>query len=188
MDVGTTSGQVSDGTETVKQKTQEGAVEVVERTRGLLRTQVDQRSTQAGEHARTAAETLRQTASQLRQDGDSEKARYAGFADQGADRLERLGGYLTSADADELLARVEALGRKRPWLVVGSGLLGGLVAARFLKASSESRYRGVGQSSRVTTDGAWERSELPPASELTPGPASDRPVSWEEHGVGAYQS
>jgi hypothetical protein len=184
MDESNTSGHFSDETEGVKEKTQEQAIHTVERTRALLRTQVDQRSTQAGRHARAVAETLRQTATQLREDGDSQKGRYAGIADQGADRLDRLGGYLTNVDADELLARVEATGRKRPWLVAGSGLVGGLAAARFLKASSKSRYQLAGRDSGETTRGDWDHPE-PPPSELNPAPALEEPVSWEEHGVGA---
>jgi hypothetical protein len=155
--------------------------------RGVIRTQVDQRSTQAGQQARTAAETLRQTASQLREDGDPQKARYAGIADQGADRLERLGGYLTDADADELLTRVETIGRDRPWLVAGSGLVAGLAAARFLKASSRSRSNAAGSNARGATTDGWERPEPLPSSEIKPAAASASRESWEEQGVGAYR-
>jgi hypothetical protein len=61
-------------------------------------------------------------------------------ADQGADRLERVGTYLTNADADEILDRAEDLARRQPWLIAGAGLLVGIAAARFLKASSQERY------------------------------------------------
>jgi hypothetical protein len=185
MDEVSTNAHVSDQTEAAKQKMQDQAVEAVEQTRGVLRTQVDERSTQAGQQVRTAAETLRQTAGQLRQDGDSQKARYARIADQSADRLDRLGEYLTNADADELLARIEAIGRKRPWLVAGSGLVGGLVAARFLKASSRSRYHVTGRHPGRTATDDWNR--LPAgSSDVGHAPAPERPVSWEEQRVGAY--
>ena len=107
---------------------------------GGAASQVDTRSTQAGEQAQSLAETLRQTASQLRQTGDGQKTRYAGIADQGADRLERVGGYLTESDAEELLSKVEEVARRQPWLVVGTGLILGIATARFLKASSTERY------------------------------------------------
>jgi hypothetical protein len=187
MDEISTNEHVSEETEAATQTTRDQAVQAVERTQGVIRTQIDQRSTQAGQQVSTAAETLRQTANQLRQDGDSQKARYARIAHQGADRLERLGGYLTNADADELLARIEAMGRKQPWLVAAGGLVGGLAAARFLKASSKSRYHVAGKSSGGTTTGAWERSAPPPPSELEAAPSPDRPLSWEEQGVGAYR-
>lgn len=124
----------------VKETAQEQVGEAAQKGRGMLRRQVDERSTMAGRQATSAAETLRQTASQMREEGDPQKARMASFADQGADRLERVGGYLTDADADELLGRAEDMARQQPWLIAGAGLLVGIAAARVLKASSTDRY------------------------------------------------
>lgn len=124
----------------VREAAQEQVGEVAEKGRGALRRQVDDRSTTAGGQASSAAEALRQTAAQMRQEGDPQKARMASFADQGADRLERVGGYLTDADADELLGRAEDMARQQPWLIAGAGLLVGIAAARVLKASSTDRY------------------------------------------------
>ena len=140
MDTDTAKTQVADVVDSAREKTQEQASHVVEKGRGALRSQVDARSTQVGEQAQSIAESLRQTALQLRQTGDGQKARYAGVADQGADRLERVGGYLTESDAEELLSRVEEVARRQPWLVVGTGLILGIATARFLKASSTERY------------------------------------------------
>ncbi len=140
MDTDTTKTQVADVVDSAREKTQEQASHAVEKGRGALRTQVDTRSTQAGEHSQSIADTLRQTAAQLRQTGDEQKTRYAGIADQGADRLERVGGYLTESDAEELLSRVEEVARRQPWLVGGTGLILGIATARFLRASSTDRY------------------------------------------------
>ena len=57
-----------------------------------------------------------------------------------ADRIERFGGYLEQTSGDELLRDVEDFARRRPWMVAGIGLVVGLAASRFLKASSERRY------------------------------------------------
>ena len=124
----------------VREAAQEQAGEAAEKGRGALRRQVDDRSTMAGRQASSAAETLRQTAAQMRQEGDPQKARMASFADQGADRLDRVGSYLVEADADELLGRMEDVARQQPWLIAGAGLLVGIAAARVLKASSTDRY------------------------------------------------
>jgi ElaB/YqjD/DUF883 family membrane-anchored ribosome-binding protein len=132
--------QVADVVDSAREKTQKQASDAVDKGRGALRSQVDMRSTQAGEQAQSIAETLRQTAMQLRQSGDDQKGRYAQIADQGADRLERVGSYLTESDAEELLSKVEDVARRQPWLVVGTGLILGLATARFLKASSTERY------------------------------------------------
>ena len=118
------------------------------------------------------AQTLRQTAGQLREGGDRQQAEYARFAEKGAERLENVGRYLTESDADELLAKLEDGARRQPWLVAGFGLLLGIGAARFLKASSGERYH------RATPDRRWDayatRQPQPlsdPGPSITAGPA-----------------
>ena len=137
-----TKEQAADVVDAAKQTAQQQVGEAAEKGRSVMRRQVDQRSTQAGEQASSVAETLRQTASQIRAQGDPQKLRLASAANQGADRLERVGAYLTSADADEILERAEDVARRQPWLIAGAGLLLGIAAARFLKASSQERYYG----------------------------------------------
>jgi hypothetical protein len=152
------AGQAAEG---VKETAQEQVGEMAEKGRGMLRRQVDDRSTMAGRQATSVADTLRQTALQMREQGDPQKARMASFADQGADRLERVGGYLTEADADELLDRVEDIARQQPLLVAGAGLLLGIAAARVLKASSSDRYYRA-QPARPVTAYETGRPQLSP--------------------------
>jgi hypothetical protein len=135
-----TSGQLSDAVDSAKQKTEEQAGQIVESGRGALRNQIDQRSTQAGRQAKSVADSLRDTATQMRLDGDPQKQRFAGIAESGADKLDNAGRYLTEADADELLHKLEDFGRQQPLLIAGAGLLLGIAAGRFLKASSTNRY------------------------------------------------
>lgn len=169
-DTGSTKEQAADMVVSAKQTAQEQVGQAADKGRGALRGQVDQRSTQAGQQAQTLAETLRQTASQIRMEGDEQKARYAGIADQGADRLERVGGYLADADADEILGKVEDVARQQPWLIAGAGVLLGIAAARFLKASSSERY-ARSQSGWQNGGRAWSPAELPPipTGETIPG-------------------
>lgn len=146
----------------------------VEKGRGALRAQVDSRSTQVGQQAQSAADTLRQTATHLRESGDQQKERYAQAADAGAERLDRIGTYLRESDSDELLAKLEDGARRQPWLVAGVGLLAGVAAARFLKASSTDRYyrsAAVGGNS-ATWQPDHRMSEFGEARPLVPaGPA-----------------
>lgn len=144
----------------VKQAAQERAGEAAEKGRSALRRQVDERSTLAGHQAVSVADTLRQTASQMRQEGDPQKARMASVADQGADRLERVGSYLTDADADELLGRVESVARQQPWLIAGAGVLVGIAAARVLKASSTDRYYRTQPARMASGDQVWREPQL----------------------------
>lgn len=119
------------------QQVQEKASEAKERTRERLSEQVDTRSTQAGEQMTSTAGALRQTARQLRND---QQAQPAQLLEGVADRVERLGDYLTANDGDRLLRDVERMARRQPWLVVGGGIVLGLAAARFTKASSSRRF------------------------------------------------
>ena len=134
------------------------------------REQVNERSTQAGERVTTAAGDVRSVAEELRKQGKDTPARYA---EQAADRAERLGGYLKDADADRLLRDVEDLGRRQPWAVIAGGLAVGFMASRFLKASSSERYRSSpGPASR-------DRRVGPPTDAAT-GPLRrcPRPPAW----------
>jgi hypothetical protein len=173
MDTDQAKTQVADVVDSAREKTQDQAGQAIEKGRGMLRAQIDSRSTQAGQQAASLADTLRQTATQLRASGDEQKARYARLADQGAERLEHAGGYLADSDADELLSKVEDMARQQPWLIAGAGLLVGIAAARFLKASSSERYQRSQRMARLAPAPAWEP---PPEPLLAPTGPRDVPL------------
>jgi hypothetical protein len=145
-----TKSQVQEATSAAQEK----VVELNERGKGKLGDTLDQRTNQAGEQARKMAQVLRQSGEQLRSQGEGEQA--AGVAEGAADRIERIGGYLEKTGGDELLRDVEEFARRRPWMIAGIGLLAGLAASRFLKASSERRYGSMqaGDSSHWHKHGA----------------------------------
>ena len=97
----------------------------------------DQRSTEAGDRVSGIASDVRSVSEQLREQGKDQPAKLAG---QAADRAEQLGAYLQRSDADRILNDVEDFGRRRPWAVIAGGMALGIVASRFLKASSSTRY------------------------------------------------
>jgi hypothetical protein len=111
--------------------------EATDQAKGALRSQVDQRATDAGQRVGGLASDVRTVGAQLREQG---KDRPAKLADQAADRAERLGSYLTESDADRILGDIEDLGRRQPWAVLAGGVAVGFVASRFLKASAGTRY------------------------------------------------
>ncbi|HEX8854906.1 MAG TPA: hypothetical protein VF752_04835 [Thermoleophilaceae bacterium] len=119
---------------------QEKAQEVAGQARGRVREQVDQRSSQVGRQLSQSAQDARSIGEQLRRQGKDGPAR---LADQAANRAERVGGYLENSDGDKLLRDVEDFGRRQPVAVVLGGLVIGFAASRFLKASSEDRYRST---------------------------------------------
>jgi len=121
----------------VSDQAKENAQEATGQAKGALRSQVDQRSTDAGRRVGGFASDVRSVGAQLREQG---KDRPAKLADQAADRAERLGSYLSESDADRILGDIEDFGRRQPWAVLAGGLAVGLVASRFLKASAGDRY------------------------------------------------
>lgn len=144
---------------------QEKAHQASAKAQEMLREQVDQRSTQAGERATGTAQDLRSVSEELRNQGKDTPAR---FADEAAERTERLGSYLSESDADRLLSDVEEFGRRRPWAVLAGGLAVGMAAARFLKASSQSRYQGQIRSEGPTRE---VRATIPPEPTVPVEPA-----------------
>lgn len=132
-------GQVAEKAQEVAGQVQEKAGEAAEGAKSQLRSQVDRRSTEAGQRVGTTAADIRSGADQLRQQGKQQPAR---LAEQAADRAERLGDYLRRSDGDRILHDVEDAARRRPWAVAAGCFAIGFVASRVLKASSSERYRG----------------------------------------------
>ncbi len=116
---------------------QEKGSELREQGSARLRGQFDQRSSRAGSQVRSLAEALRRSGNDLGNEGNSNAAQLTG---QAADRIERLGNYLEQKSGDELMRDIETFARRRPWMLTGIGMLAGMAAARFMKASSEQRY------------------------------------------------
>ena len=140
--VGQASAQVQDAASTAQEK----AVELKEQGKGKLGEALDQRTNDAGMQARKMAQALRRSGEQLSREGDDQQM--AGLVEGAADRIERLGGYLERTSGGELVRDVEDFARRRPWTIAGIGLVTGLAASRFLKASSERRYAGSAQAGR----------------------------------------
>jgi hypothetical protein len=157
---GSTADQVKEQVKDKAQVAQDRARAATGQARSRFREQVDQRSTLAGERASATAQDVRSVADGLRQQGKEAPAR---LAEQAADRVDHVGRYLRSADADRLLTDVEDFARRRPWAVAAAGLALGFAASRVLKASSRQRYqsyqdRGRGPSRSWFDDGGYERT------------------------------
>jgi ElaB/YqjD/DUF883 family membrane-anchored ribosome-binding protein len=158
------TAQAKDKAQEVAGQAQEKAQEAAGQARDRIRTQIDDRSTKAGEQVSTHAQDLRSVGDSLRQQGKDQPAK---LADQAADRLERAGGWLTQSDADRIIGDVEDFARKNPWAVMAGGLALGFAASRMLKASSTDRYNSAQQRTIPATTGDQGRFTRP-ASATTP--------------------
>jgi hypothetical protein len=177
-------GNESSSVQDVAGQAQEKAREAAGKAQETLREQVEQRARQTGERVSGTAEDLRSVGEELRKQGKDGPAK---IADRAAQQTEKVGSYLTEKGPDQLLHDVEDFGRRRPWAVMAGGLLVGAAAARFLKASSRSRYRersGAGTSpggelGRPSTSPPLPRQSAAPGTALpgAPPPAAPEPTA-----------
>jgi hypothetical protein len=138
---GTNDGETTaqDKVKEVTGQAQEKAQEAAGKLQDTVQKQVDERTDQAGEKVSGTADDVRSVAEELRKQGKDGPAK---LADQAADQAEKVGSYLSGTGPEQMLHDVEDFGRSRPWALLAGGLVAGAVAARFLKASSRSRYEG----------------------------------------------
>jgi hypothetical protein len=171
--VGQATSQVQDAASTAQEK----AVELKEQGKGKLGEALGQRTSEAGEGARKLAQALRRSGEQMRAQDDS--GHVPAIAGGAADRIEQLGGYLERTSGDDLLRDVEGFARRRPWVVAGLGLMAGLAASRFLKASSERRYAGSLEGRELSRGSSYG-----PFAGETGWRHADEPVARENVGTG----
>ncbi len=150
----TTQDRVQD----VAGQAQDKAREAAGKAQKTLQQQVDQRAKQAGEQVTGTAGDLRSVGEELRKQGKDGPAK---IATRAAEQTEKVGSYLSGTGPDQMLHDVEDFGRRRPWAMLAGGLALGAVAARFLKASSRSRYRQRSASSGPS--GLHQSQAQPPA-------------------------
>jgi hypothetical protein len=174
------AGQAQEKATEVAGQAKEKAQEAGQQARDKVRQQVDQRSTDAGERVTSAAGDARIVAQELRRQGKDASARYA---EEAADRVERVGNWLAESDGDRILRDVERFGRRNPWAVVAGGLALGFAASRLLKASSGERYSrsladGQARAPALegSDDGAPSYPQVAPAGGITPEPVGARPA------------
>jgi hypothetical protein len=153
---------------------QEQAQAAAGKAQTKLREQLDQRSSQLAEQAHQQASDLRSVSEALRGQG---KDRPAEAVDRLAGYAEQAGSYLRDTEADSMLSDAEDFGRRKPAAVAAGALALGLVASRFLKASSSQRY-SARQSQQslpprrgTTADAATPATIEPPPVTPTPQPA-----------------
>jgi hypothetical protein len=164
-------GEAQEKAQEVAGEAQEKAREAAGKAQESVRQQIDQRSTKAGEQVSGTAQDLRSVGEELRKQGKDTPAK---LADRAAEQTEKVGSYLKDNGPDKMLEDVEDFGRQRPWAVLAGGMAAGVLAARFLKASSRSRYQqrtGTAQAPQTPAPRrtAVEPIATPPPPTATPG-------------------
>jgi hypothetical protein len=161
-------------TQMVAEQAQEKAHEMRQKAGTGLRSQIDQRSSEAGDSATAIAHAVRSSAEELRSQGKEGPAR---MVDQLGQKLDQVGTYLSSSDSDRLLRDVEDFARRQPAVVASAAVAVGFVAARFLGSSSRRRYGNGATSTPAYAPRRAPAIEPTPALPPTVGGELDGPSS-----------
>jgi hypothetical protein len=146
--------------------------EAAEQVKGAVSGQLEQAKQRAESAKGQAAERVRRVALELRHVGetlqtDDEFA--ARLAQRASGTIDRVAGYISSADVRQLRSDAENFARTRPAVFFGGAFLLGLAAGRFFKSSggqSNGGSRGLTMGS--TSPGLGERRPLTPRAGEAP--------------------
>lgn len=133
---------------TSQQSTEEkgGARGVMDRVRDGASSQISQQKDRATDGLTSLARAVRQSTQSLR---DNQQGTVAQYVERAADRIEQLSTRLRERDLKELARDAEQFARRQPAVFIGAAFAAGVLAARFLKSSSngddyQNKYRGSG--------------------------------------------
>lgn len=103
----------------------------------FLDRQADALTTLLADRVTKVATDLRSVGHEL--SGTETTAPTAALAEQGAQHIERVAGYLRAADGESLIADAEHFAARNPIAATGVALLLGMMVSRFFKLSSATR-------------------------------------------------
>ncbi|MBV9851319.1 MAG: hypothetical protein JO250_16740 [Armatimonadetes bacterium] len=137
--------QAHQAVEQGKQAVQQGkemAGGLLDRAREQVKSQLGTQKDNAAAGLSDVAQALLLSSNHLQGQGQGAVAQ---LGDKAAEQITRLSGYLRERDVDDVVDEVQNFARQQPALFLGSAVLLGLVAARFLKST------GVGGASATTS-------------------------------------
>jgi hypothetical protein len=172
---------VQDAAAPVLDKAGERAGEVAEKVMDQASSRMDIGKDYAVESLSGFAQALRQAGHHLQEEGAHPTLGH--YAETGAQRLERLTGYLRERDTNQVLSEVESYARRNPTIFAGGAFALGLLTARFFRSSGQS-------SSSLPTTGRTATGHFAPltpsASTMTDtGAATRSPMGQPSGGLSA---
>jgi hypothetical protein len=139
--------------------------------------QIGSQKERATSNLGTLAGAVRSMTQQLRDDG---QAGLAGYVTRAADEIDRWSSRLGEQDIDEALREVQNFARRRPTVFLGVAFGAGVLAARFLKSSSEYREGRTGSSSSQSAAAVGAAGRQSVAHDASRTGAGMTPPSGEE--------
>lgn len=102
--------------------------------RTTVQEEIQGRMSQVGQQISSGASDLRGLGDKLQEQG---REGVAHLAYEAATKAEKVAGYFTDLDAEQMWAKVSETARRQPWLVVGGFFAAGMLVARLVKASAQ---------------------------------------------------
>jgi len=119
---------------------------VVGDTAGKVRdqalSQIDAQKGRATDALSNISQAVRKTGDHLR---EQDQASIAQYADAAAEQIDRFSTYLNNRDIGQMATELQHFARRQPAVFLGGALVAGLIAARFLKSSSQQAQNYGGQ-------------------------------------------
>lgn len=182
--------------QSVSERARHEAGVMFQRARDQGKTILDRNRGRTAESISHFAAAVRESADRLRREGNHN---LAGYAEDIGDQLDRAAQYLQEHDLRDMVNDLGNVVRRRPGLFFAGCLIGGLVAARFLKASQKSRMReeeraldrgpdwagqpGYGEPAGVATAGASAGFQTQGNLSGTPGETMGTPPAPASPGI-----
>jgi ElaB/YqjD/DUF883 family membrane-anchored ribosome-binding protein len=176
----------------------EQASNVADQVREKAESQLESQKERATASLGSMASAVRQTSQKLREEQFDGVAQYV---ERAADQLERFSNHLRERDLNQLADEARQFARQQPALFIGTSFAAGILAARFIKASSGevrqawrgddygSSTRGYGQTDLgrpfgTSTAATGTTPTTTTTSEGAYGTFGDRPGGGDETGRG----
>ena len=163
------------------------AGEAADNLRDRARSMVDRQKDAAVGRVEGVAHALRTASDELREQGQPMIAEYSRYAAEG---LESVAHSLDERDLDDFVEGVESFARERPIVFLGGAMMAGFALARFMKSSSERRYRRSASDHGARTGAAASPAGTPTWPGGTPtrpgGTPTTAPGTTGTPGAGGY--
>jgi hypothetical protein len=117
---------------------------LIDRVRDSATAQLSTQKDRATESLGTIARAVRDTTEPLR---NNQQDAIAQYVERAAEQIDRFSNQLRERDVRELIGDAQRFARRQPALFIGAAFAAGMLAARFLKSSSDASPRAYGSPS-----------------------------------------
>lgn len=169
--------QVQQSADAVASQTKEAASQLKDQAKSAATGQLAVRKDQTAQGLNVVSSAVHDMSDRLRQ--NQQTSPYANYADQAANQIQRLAGYLQNRDVGQIVQEAQDWARREPAIALGGAFVLGLVAARFLKSS------GIQARSANIPRGGYSPAYRYNRQYYQTGPSTSNDPNYRKPGYGA---